>query len=92
MYLPETLESAWYNGDVTIYQLDNNIYRTPQQLKDYISTIQEPIEFIAESSIDDVLIKEWIGKWGHKYIPFQNISIKTGSPKLDGNGVFKINW
>lgn len=38
-------------------------FTSQQQLKDYINTVQEPIEFIIESSIDDVLMKEWIGEW-----------------------------
>lgn len=66
--------------ELIIYEIDsNNItsenclkaiprirYFDNQQLKDYINTIQESIEFIAESSIDDVLMKEWLGEWEYE--------------------------
>ena len=52
-------------------------FASSQELKDYINTIQEPIEFITESSIDDVLMKEWIGEWKYKiekiYIDTHNL-------------------
>lgn len=44
----------------------NQTFSSPKELKDYIRTIQEPITFIAESSIDDVLMKEWLGEWEYK--------------------------
>lgn len=46
--------------------LETKTFTSPQQLKDYINTTQEPIEFIAKSSIDDVLMKEWIGEWEYQ--------------------------
>ena len=51
------------NLDIEWISSESKVFVSPQQLKDYINTIQEPIEFIAESSIDDVLMKEWIGEW-----------------------------
>lgn len=42
-------------------------FSSQQELKEYINTIQEPIEFIAESDIDQVLMKEWIGEWELSY-------------------------
>jgi hypothetical protein len=83
---------------------ESKFFTSQQELKDYINTIQEPIEFIAESSIDDVLMKEWIGEWNtevyfansddelfrsdEKY----NFPLKriVGSPKLNSNWTFKI--
>jgi hypothetical protein len=72
-----------------------DVYTSQQQLKDYINIIQEPIEFIAESSIDDVLMKEWIGEWEYTDCNWSDLmygkqSIKTGSPKLNSNWTFKI--
>jgi hypothetical protein len=82
-------------------------FTSQQELKDYINTIQEPIEFIAESDIDQVLMKEWIGEWEienrcdfmyckndkNNCILFndcEQYTMKTGSPKLNSNWVFKI--
>lgn len=42
-------------------------FETELELKDYINSIQEPIEFITESDIDQVLMKEWIGEWELSY-------------------------
>ena len=47
-------------------------FTSRKELKDYINTIQKPIEFIAESSIDDVLMKEWIGEWEEKHFVYDN--------------------
>lgn len=79
------------------------IITSPQQLKDYINTIQESIEFIAESSIYDVLMKEWIGEWEREPIDeklhpiFKKLQEEKpglrrviGSPKLNPNWTFKI--
>ena len=82
-------------------------FESQQRLKEYINTIQEPIEFIAESDIDQVLMKEWIGEWEienrcdfmyckndkNNCILFndcEQYTMKTGSPKLNSNWVFKI--
>lgn len=54
---------------------ETKTFTSSQQLKDYINTIQEPIEFIAESSIDDVLMKEWIGEWEYIEIIKEKILI-----------------
>jgi len=82
-------------------------FTSQKELKNYINTIQKPIEFISESSIDDVLMKEWIGEWetGYKcdecynrninyecdYLICCKKEIKTGLPKLNSNWTFKIN-
>lgn len=73
----------WKNGET-------KTFTSQQKLKSYINTIQEPIEFIAESDIDQVLMKEWINEWETEYIPFLNIRKVTGSPKLNSNWTFKI--
>lgn len=65
-------------------------FDSSDKLKNYINLIQEPIEFIAESDIDQVLMKEWIGKWKTEYIPFINIRKIIGSPKFNSNWTFKI--
>jgi hypothetical protein len=74
-------------------------FTSQQELKDYINSIQEPIEFISESSIDDVLMKEWIGEWDYTESTVDSEtgiewltenSKKTGSPKLNSNWTFKI--
>jgi hypothetical protein len=69
-----------------------------QELKDYINTIQEPMEFIAEFDIDQVLMKEWIGEWETKQVLNQILgrdytyweTVYVGSPKLNSNWIFKI--
>ena len=79
------------------YKSEIKQFTSPQQLKDYINTIDELIEFIAKSSIDDVLMKEWIGEWEYKELDcnwtnlmYGGKTIKTGSPKLNSNWTFKI--
>ena len=42
-------------------------FTSQKELQPYINSIQEPIEFIAESDIDQVLMKEWIGEWETSY-------------------------
>jgi hypothetical protein len=75
-------------------------FTSQKELKNYINTIQKPIEFIAESSIDDVLMKEWIADWDYTESTVDSEtgiewltenSKKTGSPKLNSNWTFKIN-
>jgi hypothetical protein len=74
-------------------------FTSQKELKNYINTIQKPIEFIAESSIDDVLMKEWIADWDYTESTVDSEtgiewltenSKKTGSPKLNSNWTFKI--
>jgi hypothetical protein len=75
-------------------------FTSQKELKNYINTIQKPIEFIAESNIDDVLMKEWIADWDYTESTVDSEtgiewltenSKKTGSPKLNSNWTFKIN-
>ena len=93
--------TAVFTKSTIVKEAETKQFTSSQELKNYINTIQEPIEFIAESSIDDVLMKEWIGEWieveklitgtdlfGNDYGYFNDI--KTGSPKLNSNWTFKI--
>jgi hypothetical protein len=65
-----------YVEDVELYIENKTVeiktFTSQQELKDYINTIQEPIEFIAESDIDQVLMKEWIGEWEEKHFVYDN--------------------
>jgi hypothetical protein len=47
-------------------------FTSQKELKDYINAIQKPIEFIAYSDIDQVLMKEWIGDWEEKHFVYDN--------------------
>lgn len=94
--------------DIKIYKITNDTktFTNEQDLKDYINSIKEPIEFIGSSSIDDVLLKDWLGEWEYnsktvKY-PIDNqeqgikwaedlVTEKVKSPKLNSNWKFKIN-
>jgi len=38
-------------------------FTCPNELKEYINSLEGKIKFVGKSSIDDVLIKEWLGEW-----------------------------
>jgi hypothetical protein len=86
--------------NVKIYKIitETKTFISQQELKDYINIITEPIEFITESDIDQVLMKEWIGEWETKKVLNSNLgneysyyeTVYMGSPKLNSKWIFKI--
>lgn len=72
-------------------------FTKPNKLKQFIKSIDEPIEFIANSAIDEVLLIELLGEWNYDYdiqqTHYQSIPEKLniiGSPNLNSNWTFKI--
>lgn len=73
-------------------------FTSPSDLKSYIQSITEPIEFVTNNPLDEIILKEWIGEWktqqvlneylGRDYTYFETVFV--GSPTLNSNWTFKI--
>jgi hypothetical protein len=79
----------------SLFKIETKQFASQKELKDYINTIQEPIEFITESDIDQVLMKEWIGEWEYKKVTVNKLrSVKIKKELIDkftGSGNKKLD-
>lgn len=46
--------------------IQNKTFNNALELKEYITSITGKVEFISSSSIDEVLLKEWLGEWSYE--------------------------
>jgi len=68
-----TIKGKLEEGELVIWlentDLEEKEFYNKLDLKDWLNLVKDPIEFIGKSSLDDVLLKEWIGNWEYEDDP-----------------------